>query len=145
MESTFYLAPDWGSELAVLQLHADMLYQVNLAWIRDAMRRGLRPPLRALSCEPPWCATPPRYVPHHGSEPIGIARRYYDAPMLFHRGEGTCIELASYDAAASTLLELKPARPKVEGERPYFHCYVLRSDGQTLESTARDSTWRPAT
>ena len=143
MQSTFVLAPRWGTERDALQLHADMLYQLNLLWIRDTMRRGLRPPLRALSCEPPWCATPPRYVSHHGPQPIGRERDYFDGPQVFHIGEGTCIELASYDAAAATLLELTPSRPIVECVRQRFHCYVRRDkDGATLDSTSKGSTWQ---
>ena len=137
-----HFAPTWGSERQSLQAIASTLYSANVQWIRDALRRGLVPPLRALSCEPPWCERGVFYVRYHGDAPVGVERDYFDGPMMFHRGRGTCIDVASYDAAASTVIENRPATPEVVGELPHFHCIVRFADGSTFDPTAEALPWR---
>lgn len=142
MLARVHLAPAWGTERDALQGIADMLYLRNLAWIRSTVARGLVPPLRAQQCEPPWCAGAVGYVRFHGTEPLARDRDYFDGPMMFHRGEGTCLEIASYDAAASTVLESRPARPEVVGTGPSFHCIVRLADGSTFDTTEGVTPWR---
>lgn len=142
MTARIGMAPTIGHELPYVQAVADLLYVVNVAWLRSAVARGLQPPTRALQCEPPWCEHGVVYVRYHGAMHRGRERDYFDGPMMFHFGEGTCIEIAAYDAAASTVLEGRPARPLATGARPDFHCAVRYANGETFDSTGGVQPWR---
>lgn len=143
MIAVLALAPRIGQQREALQAIADALFNVNVRWIRDAIDRGLEPPRRVISCRPPWCQVQPvKYVRFHGSQPLGRSREYYDGPMMFHVGEGTCIEIAAYDAAADAVISGRSARPLVVGEAPSYHVVVQYADGTTADCTEGMQAWR---
>ena len=144
MLARVYLAPQLGTEREALQGIADMLYARNVAWIRSMLASGLVPPARALLCAPPWCERGVRYVRFHGTRPLDRERDYFDGPVMFHRGEATCLELSAYDAAAMTVLEGVSASPLVVGGGPSYHC-IIRIPGPpvaTLDLTEGVTPWR---
>lgn len=137
MLARIHAAPNVDSMRAVLQVIADALFAINRRWIADAKRRGKAPPRSVATCRAPWCSQPIRYVPHHGKRPAARERDYYDGPSFFHRGRATCIDVASYDAAALVELDGVDAHPRVVGERlASLHCVVELDDGRTLDPTA---------
>ena len=114
----------------VLQL----LVAVNRAWLREQLAAGRTPPLSVRLAEPPWCAAPIRYVRHHG-EPLARDRDYQDAPTMLHAGEGTCIDIAAYDAAALIEIAKLPARALLVGAWPKLHSVIAvrRADGSEAQ------------
>lgn len=140
LAATTYAAPHELDVIGVLQLQADLLFGINALWLRRMLARGLHPPLRALQCTPPWCARRVQYITHRGL-PLGKSRDYYDGPMMFEDGAGTCIEISSYDAAASSVMLKIPARPLVVGELPNLHCVVRYDSGRTFDPTAEVTPW----
>lgn len=141
MLARIHAAPNAADLPAVLQRVADLLYEVNVTWLRGLVARELDPPIHALHCAPPWCSRPMVYVPHRGA-PLGTTRDYYDGATMFHRGSGTCIEIAAYDAAASTVIAGVNARPLVVGQLPSLHCIVRLADGSTTDPTTEVKPWR---
>ena len=141
MLARIHAAPNTADLAAALQVVADALYSINIAWLRRIVARGLQPPTQLLRCAPPWCSRPIVYVTHRGL-PLDTTRDYYDGPTAMHRGSGTCIEIASYDAAASTVLLQKPARPLVVGQLPGMHCVVRYDDGALYDPTSEATPWR---
>lgn len=137
MLARIHAAPNVGSIRAVLQVIADTLFAINRRWIADALARGLSPPRSVGDCSPPWCSRRITYRPYHGKLPASDERDYLDGPMIFHRGVATCIDVASYDAAALVEIDRVDARPEVQGvELTQLHCVVALANGRTLDPTA---------
>ncbi len=131
-----HLAPSTSRRRDTAQTIALVLYALNVTWLSDAVRRGQQPPLRLLLASPPWTIAPMIYEPFHGELPRARERDYYDGPFALHAGHATCIEVAAYDAAAMSVLEHRPALPRVIGEHPDYHTIVELADGTWIDTTA---------
>jgi hypothetical protein len=142
MIAALTLAPATSDILACLQAVADALVAANTAWLRTQLRRGARPPLHLLSAEPPFAPRPVVYVPHHGA-PVDDVRVYQDGPTAMRTGRATCIDVACYDAPASTLLLGVPrsvaVRPWVSTQRSgplNCHAWLMSPTGELFDSLA---------
>ena len=144
MQALFVIAPA-GNLLEPLQVIADALTRLNVIWLREQLARGHKPPCCTHCAEPPW--TGPnlvQYVPHHGAAQ-GELRAYFDGASMLHRGQGTCIDIAAFDAACRVLKGDPLARAVVieradmAGE---FHCVVDDKDGRhdVVQEFAPDGT-----
>lgn len=134
MIATYRLASEDLEASLLLVLNG--LVQHNVAWLLAARARKLEPPCCTGCAEPPWCATPVRYVPHHGA-PQGEAREYWDGPTMFHRGEGTCADIVAYDCAC-LLLEGRDARIVLEAAGPVGEWHaVLIVDGERRDPASK--------
>lgn len=133
----FLVAPASDDRATFLWAVVHALAYLNEAWLIEQIRAGKRPPARLLLAEPPWCATPPRYVPHHGARARARERDYYDGPTAMHRGEATCIEIAAYDVAAISALQHLPAAPHVVGRWPDLH-FMVQANGRIIDTSTRD-------
>lgn len=136
LRARIHAAPTSSSLREALQILAMALFDLNRLWLRDARARGLDPPPRASECRPPWCSERLSYIPWRGEHELDVDRDYFDGPMMFHQGEGTCLEIAAYDAAAMVEIDGMQARPEIVGEPPRMHCVVLLSSGATIDPTA---------
>lgn len=133
MRATLHIAHDTDAQREALRLVVEALASINLAWIEAQRADGLEPPCCTHCAEPPWCAHPVRYVPHHGA-PLGDARDYYDGPTMFHLRSGTCADIVAYDVAAARA-KGKQAHVAIEGNGPHYHA-VAYVDGQRKDPTA---------
>lgn len=134
------LAPGAAHVSQRLQLIANFLRDANIAWLREQLAMGYRPPARASLAMPPWSAGGSVvYVPFHGDTPHAELRHYFDGPSMFARRKGTCIDIGAYDAAAATVLERTPTDVVVLPleQRPKFHVW-LSTPGQGLVDATRD-------
>lgn len=137
MLARIHAAPNVGSIRAVLQVIADAAFAINRLWLADARAAGRSPPASTSACAAPWCGRAIVYRPYHGTKPAASDRDYFDGPIMFHRGEATCIDVAAYDAAALVELQGIDARPRVVGdELVALHCIVVLPSGETLDPTA---------
>lgn len=103
----------------MVQLFCDALYYDNLLWISARNNSGL---------DVPRCAKEGgiQYRPPIGAEKSTPDQGFYSAPFMFHRGHGSCCDIAPYDAAALTILYDLPSRPMAPAQgRTSYHCNVL--------------------
>lgn len=97
----------------------DMLYRSNLLWIAGRINSGLSVPEGAK-------ATGIRYRPPMGVEKRTPEQSFLSGPDMFWAGEGSCCDIAPFDAAVLTLLYEVRSRPLVPPQGgTSFHCNVL--------------------
>jgi hypothetical protein len=150
MIAALSLAPTRAGTLATLQVIATALQQANEVWLRSQLEVGRRPPVRLVDAMPPWAPRRVRYVPSHGPD-VGVVRLYQDGPAAMAKGEATCVDIAAYDAAASTVLRREPQSVvvlPVDPTRTDLRCHAWQraSDGNLIDpvrSFAEGTTpWR---
>lgn len=132
-----HIAPMGGTRERAIGLVAVWLFTQNALWLSAQLRAGKTPPRRLLLAAPPWCARRVLYVTHHGNEPKARERDYFDGPTAMHVGEATCIDIASYDAAAMYVLAKTDASPRNVRPWPEMHFVVevgkRRFDTSTID------------
>lgn len=119
-----HVAPMGGTREQAIELVSVWLFTQNALWLTAQLRAGKTPPRRLLLASPPWCSKPVRYVPHHGDQPRARERDYFDGPTAMHVGEATCIDIASYDAAAMYVIEKRDAAAVNVRPWPSMHFVV---------------------
>lgn len=132
-----HIAPMGGTRERAIELVAVWLFTQNALWLSAQLRARKAPPRRLLLAAPPWCAKRVQYVRHHGDQPRGRERDYFDGPTAMHVGEATCIDIAAYDAAAMYVLEHVDAAAINMRAWPDMHFVVeagsLRFDTSTID------------
>ncbi len=142
MIAALTLSPTTRDVLHVLQGIADVLVRANAAWLRSQLDRGVRPPSSLADARPPWSRERVRYVSAHGAA-VGTTRVYQDGPTAMSTGRATCMDIACYDAPASSLLlgrELAVRVLPIDDANPSSplrcHAWLVTSRGELVDPVA---------